>query len=86
MDTTKKTTGRKALDLSCDDKKKYINNRKRKWEQENPEKMFSYRRNSVLRCCLKRSSLPTAATVKKYKFNHDELAPIFEKLKLIAEE
>jgi len=72
--------GRKPLDLTDEEKKEHTRNRKRLWESNNADSIFQYRRKSVLQCCLRRSSLPTRATVVKYKFTGDELQPIYDKL------
>ena len=54
--------------------------RKKAWELANPDKVASYRRKGVLQTCLKRASLPSKATVDRYKFTKDELDPIYEAL------
>lgn len=55
---------------------------------ETKEKIFSYNRKKTLNRCLKRASVPTVNTIKKYNFTKEELEPIFqatlEKTMLIA--
>lgn len=65
--------GRKPMHLTAEQKRE----RKRAWEEANPERVAEYRRRGVLATCLKRASLPSRATVERYKFTRQELDPIY---------
>jgi len=54
--------------------------RKAEWDKVNTEKVYKYRRQTTLRRCEQRCSLPTKGTVDKYKFTKEELIPIFNAL------
>jgi len=54
--------------------------RKSEWDKDNPDKVYFHRRKTTLKRCEDRCSVPTKATIEKYKFTPDELLPIFNAL------
>jgi len=72
--------GRKLLDLSPqklrERQKELLLSRK----AASPARFEAYSRADVLRRCTQRTSMPTAATVRKYKFTRAELEPILARL------
>lgn len=66
--------GRKSLELT----KEQIRERKRLWEENNPEKVKEYRRKGLITQCVKRGSMPCKATIERYNYTVEELQPIFD--------
>jgi hypothetical protein len=68
--------GRKPSALS-DAERRTINYEKRRvWEQSNPENVMGYRRTEVLKRCMERGGFPKLSTIHKYDITEDELRVI----------
>mgnify|MGYP000331535367 CR=1 FL=1 len=68
--------GRKSLNLTPEE----IRQRKRQWEEANPEKVQSYRRKGLITQSIKRGSMPCKTTIEKYNYTQEELQPLFDKM------
>ena len=54
--------------------------RKKDWDEDNPDRLYQYRRKCTMARCFDRCSVPTKKTIDKYKFTKDELGPLFDNL------
>ena len=70
--------GRMPLDMTPDEKVAHTKERKRKWQENNKDAVFSYARKSVLAVAYKRKSIPTFTTCKKYNITREEILSILD--------
>ena len=64
----------------CEYKEQVRKERKHEWDKSNTDKVFLYRRQTTLKRCEQRCSVPTKQTIQKYEFTKEELIPIFNAL------
>lgn len=56
----------------------YKRRQKERWNENNKDKLFDYRRKHALQQCMNRRSLPCVSTIQKYNISRDEIDTILD--------